>query len=184
MDSQVIATGSVEPHETQDAHEHPPYLVHHFATMGQQVETASFGMWLFLLTEIMFFGGMFMAYLLYRNWYYDAFVAGSNLLSIQLGTTMTAVLILSSFTVAMGVYSAEMRNRKGLIISLVLTLMLGLLLSWREGRTSGTGNISSTIFPAPTSALRTLSIRRTSGMFPWRRMWRNTRRSSFSSISP
>jgi cytochrome c oxidase subunit III len=126
LDSQVVATGSVEPREAHDAHEHPPYQVHHFATMGQQVESASFGMWLFLLTEIMFFGGMFMAYLLYRNWYYDAFVAGSNLLSIQLATTMTTVLILSSFTVAMGVYSAEMRNRKGLIISLILTLILGL----------------------------------------------------------
>ncbi len=81
----------------------------------------------------MFFGGMFMAYLLYRNWYYDAFVAGSNLLSIELGTTMTAVLILSSFTVAMGVYSAEMRNRKGLIISLSPHACAGALLSWHEG---------------------------------------------------
>ena len=139
-------------------------------------------MWLFLLTEIMFFGGMFMAYLLYRNWYYDAFVAGSNLLSIKLGTTMTTVLIISSFTVAMGVYSAEMRNRKGLMISLFLTLVLGLSFLCMKG-TSGTGTIPSTIFPAPTSALKTLSIQPTRGMFPWRRTRRNTRRSSFSSIS-
>ena len=79
----------------------------------------------FLLTEIMFFGGMFMAYLLYRNWYHDAFVAGSNLLSIQSGAAMTVILIVSSFTVAMGVYSAEMRNRKGLLLCLILTLVLG-----------------------------------------------------------
>ncbi len=83
-------------------------------------------MWIFLLTEIMFFGGMFMAYLLYRNWYYDSFVAGSNLLSIMSGTIMTVALIISSFTVAMGVYCAEMRNRKGLLIALSLTLVLGL----------------------------------------------------------
>ena len=102
MDSQAIATGH---EESPEAHEHPPYLRHHFVTVEQQAETASFGMWLFLLTEIMFFGGLFMAYLLYRNWYYDAFVASSNTLGIGLGTTNTAVLILSSFTMAMGVYS-------------------------------------------------------------------------------
>ena len=54
-------------------------------TVEQQRETASFGMWLFLLTEIMFFGGLFTAYLIYRNWYYPAFVAGSHQLSIFLG---------------------------------------------------------------------------------------------------
>src|SRR5450755_4053341 len=84
-------------------------------------------MWLFLLTEIMFFGGLFMAYLLYRNWYYDAFVASSNTLGIGLGTTNTGVLILSSFTMAMGVYSAETRNRKQLITPLRRTLLLGLV---------------------------------------------------------
>ncbi len=51
---------------------------HHFETVEQQSEAASFGMWLFLLTEIMFFGGLFSAYLIYRNWYYPAFVAGSQ----------------------------------------------------------------------------------------------------------
>ena len=61
-------------------------------------------MWLFLLTEIMFFGGMFCAYLLYRNWYYDAFVAASNTLSIALGTANTAILITSGFSMAMGVW--------------------------------------------------------------------------------
>jgi cytochrome c oxidase subunit 3 len=100
----------------------------------QQRETASFGMWLFLLTEIMFFGGLFMAYLLYRNWYYDAFVASSNTLGIGLGTTNTAVLILSSFTMAMGVYSAETRNRKGLLTSLSLTILFGAGLSWHQDR--------------------------------------------------
>ena len=59
--------------------------VHHFETQEQQREAGTFGMWLFLLTEIMFFGGLFFAYLLYRNWYYDAFVAASNQLSIPLG---------------------------------------------------------------------------------------------------
>src|SRR5579859_7170640 len=94
--------------------------------MEQQKEAVSFGMWLFLLTEIMFFGGLFMAYLLYRNWYYDAFVSASNTLGIGLGTTNTAILILSSFTMAMGVFSAEMRNQRGLVLSLTATILLGL----------------------------------------------------------
>ena len=64
MDSQAIATGHADPHDVHDE-AHPAYLRHHFVTVGQQRETASFGMWLFLLTEIMFFGGLFMAYLLY-----------------------------------------------------------------------------------------------------------------------
>jgi cytochrome c oxidase subunit 3 len=67
LDSQAIVTGHTEPHEAHE--EHPAYLRHHFVTVEQQRETASFGMWLFLLTEIMFFGGLFMAYLLYRNWH-------------------------------------------------------------------------------------------------------------------
>ena len=60
-----------------------PQHRHHFETEEQQREAGSFGMWLFLLTEIMFFGGMFFAYLLYRNWYYEAFVAASNQLNIR-----------------------------------------------------------------------------------------------------
>lgn len=84
-------------------------------------------MWLFLLTEIMFFGGMFAAYLIFRNWYHPAFVAGSNTLDITLGTTNTAVLICSSLTMAMAVYSAEMRRRGQLIVYLLLTILLGLV---------------------------------------------------------
>ena len=68
-------------------------------------------MWLFLLTEIMFFGGLFTAYLIMRNWYYPAFVAASHQLNIGWGTANTAVLILSSFTMAMGVWSREMRKQ-------------------------------------------------------------------------
>jgi cytochrome c oxidase subunit III len=122
LDSHAIAT---HPDQEHAGHEHPPYLRHHFATVEQQRETASFGMWLFLLTEIMFFGGLFTAYLIYRNWYYPAFVAGSHQLSIVLGATNTVVLIFSSFTMAMGVYSAEMRRRKALIGWLLATIVLG-----------------------------------------------------------
>jgi cytochrome c oxidase subunit 3 len=114
-------------HGAQTPHEHPPYQRHHFASMEQQVDTTSFAMWLFLLTEIMFFGGLFCSYLIFRNWYYPAFVAGSHQLNIFWGTANTAVLITSSFTMAMGVWCAEMRNKSGLVLCLVLTFLLGLL---------------------------------------------------------
>jgi cytochrome c oxidase subunit 3 len=121
LDSQAIAT---QPEHGQE-HEHPPYLRHHFATVEQQRETASFGMWLFLLTEIMFFGGMFTAYMIYRNWYYPAFVAGSHQLKVWAGTLNTTVLICSSFTMAMGVHAAELRKRSSLLRWLTLTIILG-----------------------------------------------------------
>ena len=74
----------------------------------------------------MFFGGLFTAYLIYRNWYYPAFVVGSHQLSVVWGTLNTAVLIISSFTMAMGVWCAETRRRRGLVLCLTLTFILGL----------------------------------------------------------
>src|SRR5271163_588029 len=120
-DSHAVATTAEAGH-----HEHPSYQRHHFVSMEQQTETTSFGMWLFLLTEIMFFGGLFTAYLIYRNWYYPAFVAGSHQLNIVEGSLNTLVLICSSFTMAMGVWCAETKRHKGLVWSLIGTLILGL----------------------------------------------------------
>jgi cytochrome c oxidase subunit III len=123
LDSHTVAAQTAETAHVE--HEHPPYLRHHFVNVEQQRETATFGMWLFLLTEIMFFGGLFCAYLIYRNWYYPAFVAGSHQLSIFLGTLNTAVLIASSFTMAMAVHSSEVRSRRALITWLLATIFLG-----------------------------------------------------------
>ncbi len=123
-DSTAIVNGA---HADAHQHAHPPYQRHHFESMGQQVDATSFAMWLFLLTEIMFFGGLFTAYLIYRNWYYPAFVAGSHQLSILWGTLNTAVLITSSFTMAMGVWSAEMRRKGLLVFFLVTTFILGIV---------------------------------------------------------
>jgi cytochrome c oxidase subunit 3 len=106
--------------------EHPAYLRHHFASVEQQADATNFAMWLFLLTEVMFFGGLFTAYLIYRNWYYTSFVAASHQLSIPLGGVNTLLLITSSFTMAMGVWCAEMRKKSGLVLCLTLTFLLGL----------------------------------------------------------
>jgi cytochrome c oxidase subunit 3 len=121
-DSTTTAHGALaEAH-----HEHPPYQRHHFESVEQQFDTTNFAMWLFLLTEVMFFGGLFTAYLILRNWYYPAFVAGSHQLNIGWGTANTAVLITSSFTMAMGVWNAEMKRKGGLLLCLWLTFFLGL----------------------------------------------------------
>jgi cytochrome c oxidase subunit 3 len=114
--------------EVEVVHEHPhlPYQRHHFETIAQQNDATNFAMWLFLLTEIMFFGGLFTAYLIYRNWYYPAFVAGSHQLNVIWGGINTLVLITSSFTMAMGVWCAETRRQSKLVLCLVLTFILGL----------------------------------------------------------
>ena len=93
--------------------------------MEQQNEAGSLGMWWFLLTEIMFFGGMFTAYTVYRHMYFDAFAAASNALSIRWGAFNTAVLIGSSLTMALAVYHAQMGNNKKITLFLLLTVLLG-----------------------------------------------------------
>jgi cytochrome c oxidase subunit III len=124
-----VATTHPHTHETAVAAEHAhvslPQHRHHFETVEQQREAGSFGMWLFLLTEIMFFGGLFFAYLLYRNWYYDAFFTASNQLSIPLGTINTAILITSGFFMALAVWCAEVRKKDMLVWMLILTTVFG-----------------------------------------------------------
>ena len=105
--------------------EHHPKLQHHFETMQQQKEASTLGMWVFLLTEVLFFGGLFFAYMLYRIWYFDAFAEASRSLGIELGAFNTAVLIGSSLTMAMAVRAAQLGNRNAQVIFLLLTMLLG-----------------------------------------------------------
>ena len=127
-DSTAITHGAPEAQGITHGHgEHPSYQRHHFESVEQQADATNFAMWLFLVTEVMFFGGLFTAYLIYRNWYYPAFVVASHQLNVGWGTANTAVLICSSFTMAMGVWCAETRRRKGLVLCLTLTFILGLV---------------------------------------------------------
>jgi cytochrome c oxidase subunit III len=100
---------------------------HHFDDVEQQHQASWLGMWVFLATEVMFFGGMFACYFAYRHWYLQAFAAASNHLDVLLGGINTAVLICSSFTMALAVHSAETSRRKPLIRFLTLTIILGLV---------------------------------------------------------
>jgi cytochrome c oxidase subunit 3 len=107
-------------------HAHHPRLQHHFDTLEQQQHASQFGMWVFLVTEVLFFGGLFMAYILYRIWYPHMFVAASHELSVPLGAFNTAVLIGSSLTMAFAVRAAQTGERpRNQVFWLVATMVLG-----------------------------------------------------------
>ena len=93
--------------------------------MEQQLEASILGMWVFLVTEIMFFGGLFMAYLVYRHTYPLAWTESSHQLNVLLGGINTAVLICSSLTMALAVRSAQVGSRKGQLVNLVITIAFG-----------------------------------------------------------
>jgi len=112
-------------HAHAGEHGHNPNLQHHFYSMEQQLEASTFGMWVFLVTEIMFFGGMFMVYILYRHLYPNAWMHGSNHLNVTLGALNTAVLICSSLTMVLAVRAAQISSRKGQIVNLILTIVFG-----------------------------------------------------------
>jgi cytochrome c oxidase subunit 3 len=108
------------------SHPTSPALAHHFDSLEQQKEASTLGMWLFLVQEVMFFGGLFMTYLLYRWRDSEAFAAGSHELDITLGLVNTVILIGSSLTMAMAVRSAQTSRRRPLVGFLVATGVLGL----------------------------------------------------------
>lgn len=100
---------------------------HQFDDLAQQHEADTLGMWVFLLTEVMLFGGLFLGYTVYRLSYPEAFAAASHHLDVWLGSVNTAVLIGSSLTMALAVHSAQTDDRRGLTRFLLLTILLGLV---------------------------------------------------------
>ncbi|HEV3315867.1 MAG TPA: cytochrome c oxidase subunit 3 family protein [Candidatus Angelobacter sp.] len=112
-------------HSQTTTTEHHPALAHQFDSMDQQREASNLGMWVFLLTEIMMFGGLFTAYLIYRLKYYEAFVAGSTSISVSWGFANTLVLIASSLTMAMAVWAAQQGIRRLQVLFVALTMLLG-----------------------------------------------------------
>ena len=101
------------------------HVAHQFDDATQQYDAASLGMWVFLVTEIMFFGGVFTAYVVYRAAYPGAFGHASNHLDVALGTFNTVVLIASSLTMALAVHAAHVGDRRWLRLGLILTIILG-----------------------------------------------------------
>ena len=109
---------------SEAAHHHPA-LAHHFENLGQQKEASSLGMWVFIAQEVMFFGGLFLAYTVYRNLYPAAFAEASHHLDWKLGGINTAVLILSSLTMALAVRAAALGHRRQIVLFLIATVVLG-----------------------------------------------------------
>ncbi len=100
-------------------------LAHHFDNLEQQREAGSLGMWVFLITEIMFFGGLFTAYVIYRTQNQASFAFASSTLNWKLGAVNTVILIGSSLTMALAVYFAQVGSRRNQIVFLALTTVLG-----------------------------------------------------------
>ncbi len=100
-------------------------FAHQFEDAEQQHDASTLGMWVFLVTEIMFFAGMFTAYVIYRSLYAGAFAGASHHLDIVLGAINTTVLITSSLTMALAVHSAQVGRRQLLVLFLLLTMALG-----------------------------------------------------------
>lgn len=111
-----------------DAHahdNHPPHLAHHFETPEQQMESGKLGMWVFLATEILMFGGLFCAYSVYRANHPDVFLFAHQFLDTKWGAINTAILLASSFTMAWGVRAAQLGQKSLLVLLLCLTLCGG-----------------------------------------------------------
>jgi cytochrome c oxidase subunit 3 len=128
-DAQSIHSQSAHPSSSAPLSKSAPLLpsalAHQFDDLEQQHAADELGIWLFLATEIMFFGGMFLAYAVYRRQDEAAFAAASGRLDLWLGAINTAVLLCSSLTMALAVHAAEAAQRKHLIAFLSLTMFLG-----------------------------------------------------------
>jgi cytochrome c oxidase subunit III len=96
-----------------------------FDTAEQQKDCSTLGMWIFLITEIMFFGGMFAAYTVYRQWYPEIFAICSSSLNAKIGAANTCILLFSSFTMVMAVRSGQIGKNKAIVFWLILTLIFG-----------------------------------------------------------
>ena len=105
---------------------HHPALAHHFEDLEQQHESSTLGMWTFLITEVMFFGGLFTAYAIYRWKFPEAWAEGSHELDIKLGGLNTAILIGSSLTVVLSIVAAQKGDQKAIVRWLWTTIGLGL----------------------------------------------------------
>jgi len=118
----MTASTLSEPNHASGEEHHPPFLAHHFESSEQQFDSCKLGMWLFLVTEVMFFSGLICAYVVYRANHPEIFVYCHQFLDARLGAVNTVVLLVSSLTMALAVRAAQLGQRWALIVNLVLTL--------------------------------------------------------------
>jgi len=110
--------------ESADKGDSPDFHVaHHFDTADTQFDSNRMGIWLFLVTEVLFFGGLFCAFFVFRSWYFDSFVEGHHYLDKQMGAINTVFLITSSLTMALGVRSAQQAKKGATSLYLIVTVL-------------------------------------------------------------
>ncbi|QDU80797.1 Quinol oxidase subunit 3 [Polystyrenella longa] len=117
----TVATDPQSDHS--DHHDHPAFLAHHFENPEQQYDSGKLGIWLFLVTEVLFFSGLFVAYIIYRYFNPEIFIYADDFLDVRLGFLNTIILLFSSLTMAWAVRNAQLNQKLGLIINLSLTLV-------------------------------------------------------------
>ena len=128
---------------TSVAHSPSRFRAHHFETAEQQYAASKLGMWLFLVTEVLFFGGLFVAYAVFRTLHPDVFVDSAELLDTRLGAINTVILLFSSLTMAWAVRCSQLGQQRGLVICLSLTILAAVVFlgikgieyshKWHEG---------------------------------------------------
>jgi cytochrome c oxidase subunit 3 len=119
-------TDGHDDHGAGGGHAHNPLVAHQFDDLAQQKEAGILGMWAFLATEVLFFGGALAAYAIYRNTYHYAFAAASNYELVPVGFFNTCVLLVSSFTVVLAVHAAQRGDNRAIYKWVMLTIVLGL----------------------------------------------------------
>jgi len=119
----ATTTTSVETHDAHQTNGQHERLQHHFASLDQQFDASKMGMWLFLVTEILLFSGMFVAYTVYRVWHPEVFTVASEVLDPVMGGLNTVILLASSFTVALSIHFIQKGNQKALTVNLILTVL-------------------------------------------------------------
>jgi len=148
------AEATAEAHSHTDTHAHPPFLQHHYDTPQHQFDAGKLGIWLFLVTEVLFFSGLFCAYAVYRNMHPEIFVYSHYYLDTTLGAINTAVLIFSSLTMAWAVRCAQTNNKNGTVALLGITILCAFAFmgikyveyksKWEHGLLAGRNYVSPT----------------------------------------
>lgn len=110
-------------HDAAHGHAHKPYVAHHFESSQQQFDSGKLGIWLFLVTEVLFFAGLFCAYAVYRSHHPEIFAFAHRYLDTTLGAINTGVLLFSSLTMALGVRAAQLGNKNQLVAYLAITIL-------------------------------------------------------------
>jgi cytochrome c oxidase subunit 3 len=117
-----MSTANSDSHGHENSH-----LAHHFKTMDQQFDAAKMGIWLFLCTEVLMFGGLFVGYIIFHGVFPEMFAEGARQLNWRMGALNTVVLLASSYTMAMGIHYAQTNNPKKSFNMLAITFICGLI---------------------------------------------------------